>query len=58
MQMGLGWRFLHPPNPNDLHALRVPSNLGGEAKDKTNVFASYTNGFPAGGGYALTLSKV
>ena len=47
-----------PPNPNDLHALRVPSNLGGEAKDKTNVFASYTNGFPAGGGYALTLSKV
>ena len=47
-----------PPNPNDLHAHLVPSNLGGEAKDKTNVFASYTNGFPAGGGYALTLSKV
>ncbi len=47
-----------PPNPNDLHAHLVPSHLGGEAKDKINVFASYTNGFPAGGGYTLTLSKV
>lgn len=47
-----------PPNPNDLQNLLIPSNLRGESMDKKSVFASYSNGFPAGGGYVLTLSTI
>ena len=47
-----------PPDPYDLGNHLIPSHLGGGSADKTSVQAQYNNGFPAGGGYALSLSKV
>lgn len=47
-----------PPDPYNLENYLIPSYLGGGASDKTSVLALYNNGFPAGGGYVLTVSKI
>ena len=57
-QMNYMFRYqVIPPNPYNLENHLIPSYLGGGSSDKTSVLALYNNGFPAGGGYTLSLSK-
>ena len=47
-----------PPNPYNKQNLVIPRTFDSLENNKKSVFVTYNKGFPAGGGYAITMSKI